>query len=357
MSLINIFSDLTKSNSGSGLGSLSWRNIQEGIRFFESLPTPEESLVEAKRQETELETTICRIKDKINELETKMFNDGENSEEINDSIEYLNTQLENYEAELEYVKEQAIMFNSIANEDDDDFIENIPTFYDAMKNSVDRQIKDVKEAISIIKKNKRHLEICVECKKQIRDEKGRKASVKHYHINLLSFREFCKFSGSEASKDEHIKVYENDEFIYNPVICESCIRNFVSEEVLESIQEEILAIKNCSKGEVDYGYDVNFDKKILIELSKKYLTYVEELVEIDKIKYTEKLVKSEIKNEEDQIMSEKDTLKYFIDFFKSISDVCDCEECMENKKEKSEKYKKLEEMLDEKENKIEVIEE
>jgi hypothetical protein len=330
MSLISIFGDLSKTTS------LSWKNIQEGIRFFESLPTPEESLVEAKRQESELETTISRIKDKIEELESKIFNDDENTEDLTDSIEYLKTQLENYEAEYEYVKEQAIMFKSIANEDDDDFIENIPTFYDAMKNSVDRQIKDVKEAISIIKKTKRHLEICVECKKQIRDEKGRKASVKHYHINLLAF------------SDEHIKVYENDEFIYNPVICESCFRNSVSDEVFE----EFSIIKSCSKGEVDYGYDVNFDKKILVTLSKKYLTYVEELTEIDKIKYKEKLVKPFGSEDEENTMSEKDTLKYFIDFFKSISDACDCEECVESKN----KYKKLEEILEEKENKIEMIE-
>jgi hypothetical protein len=342
MSLINIFGDLSK--SGSGLGSLSWKNIQEGIRFFESLPTPEESLVEAKRQESELESTISKIKDKIDELEAKMFNDGENPEEINDSIEYLKTQLENYEAEHEYVKEQAVMFNSVSNDDDDDFIENIPTFYNAMKNNVERQIKDVKEAVSIIKKTKRHLEICVTCKKQIRDEKGRKASVKHYHINLLSF------------SDEHIKVYENDEFIYNPVICESCVGNFVSDCVSYDDNYEKNVVKSCSKGEIDYGYDVNFDKKILIELSKKYLIYVEELVEIDKIKYTEKLIRSENEDEE-HTMSEKETLKYFIDFFKSISDVCDCEECIENKKEKSEKYKKLEEILEEKEHKIEVIEE
>jgi hypothetical protein len=218
-----------------------------------------------------------------------------------------------------------------------------------MKNNVDRQIKDVKETVSIIKKTKRHLEICVECKKQIRDEKGRKASVKHYHINLLSF------------SDEHIKVYENDEFIYNPVICDSCFRNCISDSVSDDVSDdndfEKNVIKNCSKGEVDYGYDVNFDKKVLIELSKKYLTYVEELTEIDKIKYTEKLVRPKGSEDEENTMSEKDTLKYFIDFFKSISDVCDCEECMENKKEKSEKYKKLEEMLEETENKIEVIKE
>ena len=340
MSIINIFSDLST--------KFNLKSLQEGIRFFESLPTPEESLVEAKKQETELENTISRIKDKINELESKMFQDGENPEEISDladSIAYLNTQLENYEAELEYVKEQAIMFNAITNEDDDDFIENIPTFYDAMKNNVDRQIKDVKEAISIIKKTKRHLEICVSCKKQIRDEKGRKASVKHYHINLLSLGEFTKFS-------EHIKVYENDEFIYNPVICDSCFRNCISDSVSD---DNLFVIKNCSKGEVDYGYDVNFDKKVLIELSKKYLTYVEELTEFDKIKYTEKLVKSE--ENEENTMSEKDTLKYFIDFFKSISDVCDCEECIEIKNKQFEKYKKLEEILEEKEHKIEVIEE
>jgi chromosome segregation ATPase len=168
MSIINIFSDLST--------KFSLKSLEEGIRFFESLPTPEESLVEAKRQEIELETTIQKIKEKIIEIENKIFDlkniiheNSEDSEkqdfskeeledknllieELNDSLDYLKTQLENYEAEYEYVKEQAVMFNSIANEDDDDFIDNIPTFYDAMKNSVDKKIKDVKEAISIIKK-------------------------------------------------------------------------------------------------------------------------------------------------------------------------------------------------------------
>jgi hypothetical protein len=348
MSIINIFSDLTKS-SGSGFGSLSWRNIQEGIRFFESLPTPEESLVEAKKQEAELESTISRIKDKIEELEGKILNDGENPEEIEelqDSIVYLNNQLENYEAEYEYVKEQSIMFNAISNEDDDNFIDNIPTFYDAMKTSVDRQIKDVKETVSIIKKTKRQLEICIECKKKIRDEKGRKSSVKHYHINLQSFREFCKSSESEVN----IRDYENDEYIYTPVICESCMvqGNFSSD-----ISNDTSVVKNCSKGEVDYGYIVNFDKKTLIELSKKYLTLVEELAKIDEIKYKENVVKIDTEEKENTI-SEKDTLKYFIDFFKSISDNCDCEECL-NSSTKN-KYEKLEELLEETENKIEVIE-
>jgi len=353
MSIINIFSDLTKS-SGSGFGSLSWRNIQEGIRFFESLPTPEESLVEAKRQEAELESTISRIKDKIEELEGKILNDGENPEEIEelqDSIVYLNNQLENYEAEYEYVKEQSIMFNAISNEDDDNFIDNIPTFYDAMKTSVDRQIKDVKETVSIIKKTKRQLEICIECKKKIRDEKGRKASVKHYHINLQSFREFCKSSESEVN----IRDYENDEYIYTPVICETCI---VQENLSSDICNDTSVVKNCSKGEIDYGYLVNFDKKTLIDLSNKYLTFVEELVKIDEIKYKENIVGTKgSETETEGTMSEKDTLKYFIDFFKSISDVCDCEECIENKNKREEKYNKLEEMLEEKEHKIEVIEE
>jgi hypothetical protein len=343
MSIINIFSDLTKSpGSGFGTSVLSWKNIQEGIRFFESLPTPEESLIEAKRQESELKNTISKIKEKLYEIENEMKHQDvleEELEDLYDSSNYLKTQLENYEAEYEYVKEQAIMFNSIANENDDDFIENIPTFYDAMKNSVDKKIKDVKEAISIIKKNKRNLEICVECKKQIRDEKGRKASIKHYHINLLSFENI------------HIKVYENEEFIYNPVICESCFEN----EALNDNDYEKIVVKTCSKAEVDYGYDVNFDKKILIELSKKYLTYIEEITEIDNVKYKEKLVKSENEDEENT-MNEKETLKYFIDFFKSISDVCDCEECIANKEKKSIKYVKLKEILEEKENKIEVIE-
>jgi hypothetical protein len=350
MSIINIFSDLTKS-SGSGLGSLSWRNIQEGIRFFESLPTPEESLVEAKRQETELESTISKIKGKIEELEAKILNDGEDLVDLEDSADYLKNQLENYEAEYEYVKEQSIMFNAITNEDDDNFIDNIPTFYDAMKNSVDRQIKDVKETVSIIKKTKRQLEICIECKKKIRDEKGRKSSVKHYHINLQSFREFCKSSES----DVNIRDYENDEYIYTPVICESCI---VQENLSSDICNDTSVVKNCSKGEIDYGYLVNFDKKTLIDLSNKYLTFVEELVKIDEIKYKENVVgTSSSETETEGVMSEKDTLKYFIDFFKSISDVCDCEECIENKHQREEKYNKLEEMLEEKEHKIEVIEE
>lgn len=343
MSIINIFSDITT--------KFSLKSLQEGIRFFESLPTPEESLVEAQRQESELESTIQKIKDKIIEIEDRIF-DVENPdynptkeelEDMADSLNYLKTQLENYEAELAYVKEQKVMFSAIASEDDDNFIENIPTFYDAMKTSVDRQIKDVKETISIIKKTKRHIEICVECKKKIRDEKGRKASVKHYHINLLMF------------EDVNIRDYENDEYIYTPVICESCMGTEKS--------SDFSVLKNCSKGDVDYGYLVNFEKKTLIELSNKYLTLVEELAKIDEIKYKEKIVKpfgskgSEEDETEEGAMSEKETLKYFIDFFKSISDVCDCEECMENKAKREEKYNKLEEMLEESDHKIEVIEE
>lgn len=347
MSIINIFSDLST--------KFSLKSLEEGIRFFESLPTPEESLVEAQKQESELETTIQKIKDKIDEIENKIFDvesseilpnsvsepekqdfSKEELEDMADSLNYLKTQLENYEAELAYVKEQKVMFKAIASEDDDNFIENIPTFYDAMKTSVDKQIQDVKETVSIIKKSKRHIEICIECKKKIRDEKGRKASVKHYHINLLSF------------EDVNIRDYENDEYIYTPVICESCIRIGDSE-----ILEDISVLKNCSKGEIDYGYLVNFEKKTLIELSKKYLSLVEELAKIDEIKYKEKVVKSDEAEDSSDAMSEKETLKYFIDFFKSISDVCDCEECLEKKS----KYDKLEEMLEEKEHKIEVIEE
>lgn len=339
MSIINIFSDLST--------KFSLKSLEEGLRFFESLPTPEESLVEAQRQESELETTIQKIKDKIDEINNNFFN-AENPEDIEkpyfsedqiedmtDSLNYLKTQLENYEAELAYVKEQKVMFSAIASEDDDNFIENIPTFYDAMKTSVDKKIKDVKETISIIKKTKRHIEICIECKKKIRDEKGRKASVKHYHINLLMF------------DDVNIRDYENDEYIYTPVICENCMSS--------EIPDDTSVFKNCSKGDIDYGYLVNFEKKTLIELSKKYLSLVEELAKIDEIKYKEKIIKSD-ENEEDSIkdtMSEKETLKYFIDFFKSISDVCDCEECISKKT----KYDKLEEILEESENKIEVIEE
>lgn len=334
MSIINIFSDLST--------KFSLKSLEEGLRFFESLPTPEESLVQAQRQESELETTIQKIKDKIDEINNNFFNaenpeiiSNDQIEDMTDSLDYLKNQLENYEAELAYVKEQKVMFSAIASEDDDNFIENIPTFYDAMKTSVDKKIKDVKETISIIKKTKRHIEICIECKKKIRDEKGRKASVKHYHINLLMF------------DDVNIRDYENDEYIYTPVICENCMSS--------EIPDDTSVFKNCSKGDIDYGYLVNFEKKTLIELSKKYLSLVEELAKIDEIKYKEKIIKSD-ENEEDSIkdtMSEKETLKYFIDFFKSISDVCDCEECISKKT----KYDKLEEILEESENKIEVIEE
>jgi nitrate reductase beta subunit len=100
------------------------------------------------------------------------------------------------------------MLESIVVEDDDSFLENLPYFYESVKKSADLKLKDVKEVTLLIKKQKRHLEICMNCEKKIKDEKGRKSSVKHYHF-----------------QEENFIFYENEDFIYEPIICEECLES------------------------------------------------------------------------------------------------------------------------------------
>ena len=279
--MLSIFNDLSSLSN-------TVKQIQTGIQFLSTLPTPEESLVKSKDQIAELESVIQKINTKIEELS------HDNTEDAIDSVAYLKEQLESYTMELDYIKEQNHMLSAIVTEDDDEFLENIPTFYKTMKKSVDEKIKDVNTVVEIIKK-KRELENCMKCEKKIRDEKGRKSSVKHYHVKNIN------------------TIYENDDYIYTPVICDSCLNSIMNNNV-----ETSTVFKNCSKGEVDYGFVIEGN-----DLQEFYDLYIHKIESIDKEKEIKKLLENEEKPVKEKPMTDEENIDFFTQMFKMFKSLDD----------------------------------
>ena len=286
--MLSIFNDLSSLSN-------TVKQIQTGIQFLYTLPTPEESLVKSKDQIAELESVIQKINTKIEELS------HDNTEDAIDSVAYLKEQLESYTMELDYIKEQNHMLSAIVTEDDDEFLENIPTFYKTMKKSVDEKIEDVNTVVEIIKK-KRELENCMKCEKKIRDEKGRKSSVKHYHVKNIN------------------TIYENDDYIYTPVICDSCLNSIMNNTV-----ETSTVFKNCSKGEVDYGFVIEDN-----DLQEIYNSYAHKIESIDKEKEIKKLLENEEKPIKEKPMTDEENIDFFTQMFKMFKSLDEKDICSED---------------------------
>lgn len=250
--------------------SFSWKDFVEGVKFFQSIPPPEKSLENTEKQEKELKSTVEQLRSKIKDL-------TEERQEITDLINDYSVKLETLEAELLMLSEEKHMLESIVVEDDDSFLDNLPYFYESVKKSADLKLKDVKEVTLLIKKQKRHLEICMNCEKKIKDEKGRKSSVKHYH-----------FQNNES--------YENEEFIYDPIICEECLESLSSDNTIvactKEFKDSLHPIVTCSKGNHNYGYLIPEDCKdsFLYEFSKIFENFKTKMKEIDRVKSIETLM-------------------------------------------------------------------
>jgi hypothetical protein len=253
--------------------SFSWKDFVEGVKFFQSIPPPEKSLENTEKQEKELKSTVEQLRSKLKDL-------TEERQEITDLINDYSVKLETLEAELLMLSEEKHMLESIVVEDDDSFLDNLPYFYESVKKSADLKLKDVKEVTLLIKKQKRHLEICMNCEKKIKDEKGRKASIKHYHF-----------------ENDKFDSYENEEFIYDPIICEECLESKEFKNSLNTIAEIVSCACNnpivtCSKGSKEFGYLISEDCKdsFLYEFSKTFENFKTKLKELDRVKSIETLM-------------------------------------------------------------------
>ncbi len=255
--------------------NFSWKDFVEGVKFFQSIPPPEKSLENTEKQEKELKSVIEKMKEKLKDL-------SEEKQEIEELINDYSVKLETLEAELEMLSEEKHMLESIVVEDDDSFLDNLPYFYESVKKSADLKLKDVKEVTLLIKKQKRHLEICMNCEKKIKDEKGRKASIKHYH-----------FQNDES--------YENEDFIYDPIICEECLESKkvsnsssfkVSDNTIAEIVSNSIPIVTCSKGNNNYGYLIskNINESLLFEYSNCFEKFKTKMKEVDRVKSIETLM-------------------------------------------------------------------
>lgn len=260
--------------------SFSWKDFMEGVKFFQSIPPPEKSLENTEKQEKELKSVIEKMKEKLKDL-------SEEKQEIEELINDYSVKLETLEAELEMVSEEKHMLESIVIEDDDSFLDNLPYFCESVKKSADLKLKDVKEVTLLIKKQKRHLEICMNCEKKIKDEKGRKASIKHYH-----------FQNCESDK---FISYENEDFIYDPIICEECLESKkvsnsssfkISDNTIAEIVSNSIPIVTCSKGNNNYGYLIseNINKTFLLEYNNCFEKFKTKMKEVDRVKSIETLM-------------------------------------------------------------------
>lgn len=249
--------------------NFNWRDFMDGVKFFQSIPPPEKSLENTQRQEKEIKSIVENLRLKIKDL-------NEEKQEISELINDYSTKLETLEAELEMLSEEKNILESIVVEDDESFLDNLPFFYESVKKSADLKLKDVKEVTLLVKKQKRHLEICMKCENKIKDEKGRKSSVKHYH-----FQDETSFS-----------IYENDNFIYEPILCESCLETLLPIDIFREflLQSSNSPIVTCSKGVIDYGYLVHENFLDNKEYSKLYEIFKIKLKEIDRIKSIENLM-------------------------------------------------------------------
>lgn len=218
--------------------SLSLKKYEESDNFLEKLlhflPTPEEELENIKKDEESLTVQVNEIKEFIEKIsfrliEIKDSSDPKNIEEyevLNNKKEEYISLLDTYESDLSYasIQKKSLGYLIDDNEEaDQKFEEQLPELFVTTYTNTKKKMEDVNSVVDILKdqSKKNKIEICIECNAVFRDAQGRKAALKHFHLegfeNLKKYKPilcidcFIDYKNSPKCSNEELKNIEFEE--------------------------------------------------------------------------------------------------------------------------------------------------
>jgi hypothetical protein len=202
-------------------------------QFFACIPSPEEELEELDKDNTILQDKIKETEESLQAIEERMKNYPEETEELKIQWDFINSLLESYEYDLKYNKVHKKSLTNLYYEEDDDtanqeFTNQLPELLASTFISTKKKMEDVNQIVNKLKKESiKAIEECIYCHLVLKDDKGRKTSKQHFHLNNESF------------------------LYYHPVICVECINSFPELKSIEFKEEEHEDC--CKKGSKIYS--------------------------------------------------------------------------------------------------------
>ncbi len=249
-------------------------------KLLDALPTPEEELETMKQDQVKLVEMIEETKEVIKKIDTTLSDESledEDRNNLNKKLEYYTNMLETFESELQCTKVQEKSLDKMLKEEETGeegaFEESLP---ELIANSIVTSKKKMEDVNSVVKSieilsKKNRIEECIICEINIKDDKGRKASIRHFH--LPGYETFNK---------------------YKPVICVDCFTKKQKEGNIETIKSIIVPGEfendtetTCKKANKIYSQELEVEIPEFKENAKKLID-LESKNFIESIKIEEK---------------------------------------------------------------------
>jgi hypothetical protein len=202
-------------------------------QFLSFIPSPEEELEELDKDNNTLEEKIKEAEESLRAIEDRLKTHPEETDTLQSQWDFISSLLESYEYDLKYNKVHKKSLTNLYYEEDDDtanqkFTNQLPELLATTFVSTKKKMEDVNQIVNKLKKDSiKPIEECIYCHTILKDDKGRKTSKQHFHLN-------------------------NDSFIYyHPVICIDCIKILIKDFSYEFKEEDHEGC--CKKGSKIYS--------------------------------------------------------------------------------------------------------
>ena len=219
-------SESSKSSKHSNVLTLFSSQTNYLSQFLSFIPSPEEELEELDKDNNTLEEKIKEAEESLQAIENRLKTHPDESETLQSQWDFISSLLESYEYDLKYNKAHKKSLTNLYYEEDDDtanqqFTSQLPELLATTFVSTKKKMEDVNQIVNKLKKDSiKPIEECIYCHTIIKDDKGRKTSKQHFHLN-------------------------NDSFLYyHPVICVECIKIIIKDFSYEFKEDEH---ENCCK--------------------------------------------------------------------------------------------------------------
>jgi hypothetical protein len=208
--------------------------------ILSSLPTPEEEIETMEKDESVISENIKELQEILSKIQEALSSDDiseEDKEVLKGRYVQYETLLDTYSSDLTCTSIQKKALTTLLKDDeleDEKLEKEFPSMLATSIFSTKKKMEDVNSIVDIIetKEKKNKVEICVECNATVKDDKGRKSSIQHYHF----------------PKDLSTKKYK-------PVVCFKCIKTSeninLEYEFKPDKSDEINEI--CQKGSTVYS--------------------------------------------------------------------------------------------------------
>lgn len=220
--------DLKESSKPTNILTLFSKQTNFLGQFLSFIPSPEEELEELDKDNNTLEEKIKEAEESLRAIEDRLKTHPEETNTLQSQWDFISSLLESYEYDLKYNKVHKKSLTNLYYEEDDDtanqqFTNQLPELLATTFISTKKKMEDVNQIVNKLKKDSiKPIEECIYCHIILKDDKGRKTSKQHFHLN-------------------------NDSFLYyHPVICVDCINSFPELNSIEFKEEEHEGC--CKKG-------------------------------------------------------------------------------------------------------------